>query len=167
MAMKDRLNKVNFGLRQSVTFSKKQESLITELSHPINFSNLCKSDLDQCTLNIREIWSRYGELCDQTIQSLQERPGNTEYLKIDEIQFIKQANDINDLARKLYSVLAQSLLCREARSAQFHLSGFLSPNANDSFEVYISTVCGVTDLDSAAYRWLGDFSTSIRILFDV
>ncbi|KAL7899899.1 peptidase S8/S53 domain-containing protein [Trichoderma sp. TUCIM 5745] len=48
MAMKDRLNKVNFGLRQSVTFSKKQESLITELSHPINFSNLCKSDLDQC-----------------------------------------------------------------------------------------------------------------------
>lgn len=164
MAMKDELNKVNFGLQQPAAFSKTQERLIMELSCPINFYDLCKSDLDQCILNIPEFWSRYGELCDQTVQSLQERSENIEYLKMDEIEFIHQANTISVLARESYNLLAESLLCKEARSARLHLSGFLSPNANNSFEVCISTVCGVTDWDSAAYRWLGNFLTIIRLL---
>lgn len=165
MAMKDKLNKVSFGLQQPPAFSKTQERLIMELSCPINFYDLCKSDLDQCILNIHELWSRYSELCHQTVQSLQERSRKTECLKMDEIQFIQQANGVNVLARELYSLLAKDLLCKEARSAQLHLSGFLSPNANNSFEVCISTVCGATDWDSAAYRWLGNFFTIIRLLF--
>lgn len=65
----------------------------------------------------------------------------TKDLELDEVK-PKQANYVNGLARKLYSLLAKSRLCREAHAAQLHLSGFLSPSADNSFEVYISTICG-------------------------
>jgi hypothetical protein len=163
MAMKDKLSKVNFDPQHSAILSKKRDELITGLSRPINFFDLCKRDLNKFISNIYEFWFIYSRLLCQPVQSLQERSGHIEYLAVDEIQFIKRANDVNGLARKLYSLLAQNLLCREARSAQLHLSGFLSPNADSSFEVCISTVCGVTHMDSAAYRWLGDFSTIILL----
>jgi hypothetical protein len=93
MALKDELNKVNFGPQQSATFSKKQNSLIMELSRPINFFDLCKSELHKFISSVNDFRSIYGRLLSQPVQLLQERSGNTEYLKMDEIQFIKQAND--------------------------------------------------------------------------
>lgn len=117
MAIKDELNKANFGPQQPATFSQKQERLIMELSRPINFFDLCKGDLNKCISKISEFWSVYSRLFGQPVQPLQEHLRNTEYLKIDEVQFIKQANYVNDLARKLYNLLAENLLCRQARSS--------------------------------------------------
>lgn len=166
MVMKDKLNRVNFSHSQLPNeFSPKQDNLITELSPQINFFDLTRGDLTECASNIRQIKFEYKKFCDQLVQSPLKLLRNTEYLKNDEVRFIKRANKVSSLAQKLYSRLAKEFLCREARFAQLHLSGFLSPDATNSFEVYISTICGSTRLHSAAYRWLGNFPTAISLLF--